>query len=658
MKKTITDNRDIREIDEIIFGVYSAEEIKKIAVCEVNNSKLSGSDKNTGYGTVYDPRMGTIENGKQCETCTQNIWGCVGHFGYITLNESIIHPLHYKRVVDFLRCFCTKCFKLLITYDQIVLNNLSRILGVKRFNKILEKLEKIDMCPHCSQPQPDIKYTAIDNSIAMVYKDKDKSKVSIILPVDEIKNIFDNISVDDVKLLGFNPDLMQPKNLILTVFPVIPTACFMENTIILTDNGYKYIQDVKKTDRLYSHTGKFQKINTVFINNYNSGEIYNIKVAFRVNIIKCTPEHPFYVKEINTNSGYENLNVEPEWVKAENLKISHFIGMKRNTNNIIPEFNFNKIDSNNNISTFLKKLDNLDEWFLIGYFLGNGLVEFNLQDRFYLYRYNKDEDTLTELLNKLNISFRISMTQEQTKIFLCDNFMMWNILKELGNSDYDKKIPIWVHDAPKEFVEKFLDGYCKANNYHNNRNQIQYKTISNDIAFSIQLLYIKLGEIADIYYEKVSDKIIETNHIVYNISVVKNRTNDLHAYIVEDDYIWFKITEITEDLYLDDITVYNFEVDEDNTYCVENIICHNCRPYILSENNICDDDLTIQLVEIIKANNHLKIEDGVPVSETKRQKYIQSLKFRISTFYNNSSGKAKHSTNGRVIKGLKERFNL
>ena len=29
MKKTITDNRDIREIDEIIFGVYSTEEIKK-----------------------------------------------------------------------------------------------------------------------------------------------------------------------------------------------------------------------------------------------------------------------------------------------------------------------------------------------------------------------------------------------------------------------------------------------------------------------------------------------------------------------------------------------------------------------------------------------------------------------------------------------------
>ena len=42
------------------------------------------------------------------------------------------------------------------------------------------------------------------------------------------------------------------------------------------------------------------------------------------------------------------------------------------------------------------------------------------------------------------------------------------------------------------------------------------------------------------------------------------------------------------------------------------------------------------MVEIIKANNHLENIDGTQNCETKRQKYIQSLKFRISTFYNNS----------------------
>ena len=261
MEKNITDNRDIREIDEILFGIYSAEEIKKLAVCEITSSKLCGSDKNTGYGTVYDPRMGTIENGKQCETCLGTVWGCPGHFGYITLNECIIHPLHYKRVVDFLRSFCIKCYKSLITEDQIILNNFNRLLGVKRFTKILEKLEKIDICPHCTQPQPDIKYTATDNSIAMVYKqkDKEKNKISIVLPVDEIKNIFDNISISDVKLLGFNPDLMHPKNLILTVFPVIPTACrpyiISESNMCDDDLTIQLVEIIKANNHLKVEDG-------------------------------------------------------------------------------------------------------------------------------------------------------------------------------------------------------------------------------------------------------------------------------------------------------------------------------------------------------------------------------------------------------------------
>jgi len=623
MEKNTNDNRDVREIDEIVFGIYSAEEIKRLAVCEVNSSKLCGSDKNTGYGTVYDPRMGTIENGKQCETCLSSVWHCPGHFGYINLNECIVHPLHYKRVVDFLRCFCIKCFKLLITKDQITLNNLNRLLGVKRFNKILEKLEKIDMCPHCTQPQPDIKYTATDNSIAMVYKqrDKEKSKISIVLPVDEIKNIFDNISVDDVKLLGFNPDLMQPKNLILTVFPVIPT-CFVENTLILTNNGYKYIQDVAKDDLLYTHTGKFQKINDFQVKQYE-GDMINMKTAYHPNIISCTPEHPFYVKEINIVSGSKLINGksqyykekkigEAKWVDAGDLNSNHFIGMKRNTKSIIPEFNF----ENTNTS---KILNNHDEWVLLGYYVRNGWL--NLKGRFYLSLHDKDTEFVSGLLNKLNITCKVD-TGGSSQTFDCYNIILWNIFKEFGDLGQNKKIPSWVQDAPKEYIQSFLDGYCKTDDHNHTRNQIQLETVSTDLTFSVQLLYMKLGKLAGIHNNKMV--------------IVKERTKDLNIYLIEDDYIWFKITK-KETTSVKDIKVYNFEVNKDNSYCVENLICHNCcRPYIISESNICDDDLTIQLVEIIKANNHLKIEEGVPVSETKRQKYLQSLKFRIATFYNNS----------------------
>jgi DNA-directed RNA polymerase beta' subunit len=76
------------------------------------------------------------------------------------------------------------------------------------------------------------------------------------------------------------------------------------------------------------------------------------------------------------------------------------------------------------------------------------------------------------------------------------------------------------------------------------------------------------------------------------------------------------------------------------------------RPFIVTENIISDDDLTISYSEIIKANNNLKNDK---ITETKRMKYIESLIFRVKTLMDNSQGKAKH-TNSRPMKGFKERL--
>ncbi len=92
------------------------------------------------------------------------------------------------------------------------------------------------------------------------------------------------------------------------------------------------------------------------------------------------------------------------------------------------------------------------------------------------------------------------------------------------------------------------------------------------------------------------------------------------------------------------------------------------RPYVKADNKMCDDDLTNQYCEIIKANNNLLDENDEDDEENKgksrkkdnketiRQRAIASLKFRILTTFNNGQGKAKHTTNGRPIKGIKERL--
>ena len=208
----------MNKIDYIIFGVYSAEEIKKMSVCKIDNPKKSG------YRTVYDERMGPSDSCKPCETCGQTIENCPGHFGYIELNEMIIHPLFYKRVVTFLNCFCLNCGRLLLIKEQINLSGLNKYKGESRFVKIQEKLKKVDMCCHenCGCDQPKCKFSPSDNSIYKVYENKDKNKTSIILTTEEIKKIFDNILDEDIELLGFDPQLVHPKNLIMEMLPVLP----------------------------------------------------------------------------------------------------------------------------------------------------------------------------------------------------------------------------------------------------------------------------------------------------------------------------------------------------------------------------------------------------------------------------------------------------
>ena len=211
-------DHDTKEISSITFGIYSAEEIIKMSVCKVDIAKKSG------YGSVYDERMGTCDSAKLCETCNETVDVCPGHFGHIEFHEPILHPLYYKRIVSFLNCVCLKCHRLLILKDQIYLCGLNKYKGESRFVKIQEKLKKVDMCCHdnCGVDQPKCKFSPTDCTIMKVYEDKDKSKTSIVLTTEEIKTIFENIPLEDVELMGFDPDNVHPRTLILSAIPVLP----------------------------------------------------------------------------------------------------------------------------------------------------------------------------------------------------------------------------------------------------------------------------------------------------------------------------------------------------------------------------------------------------------------------------------------------------
>ena len=107
------------ELERIQFGIYSADEIQKMSVCDVHSTKLSGPN------SVYDKRMGVLEMNEICPTCNKNSKNCIGHFGSIQLNINVLHPLFSRLIISLLKCICYKCSRVLLTEERLNLLNLA-----------------------------------------------------------------------------------------------------------------------------------------------------------------------------------------------------------------------------------------------------------------------------------------------------------------------------------------------------------------------------------------------------------------------------------------------------------------------------------------------------------------------------------------------------
>jgi DNA (cytosine-5)-methyltransferase 1 len=67
----------------------------------------------------------------------------------------------------------------------------------------------------------------------------------------------------------------------------------------------------------------------------------------------------------------------------------------------------------------------------------------------------------------------------------------------------------------------------------------------------------------------------------YVMTVNTNKDISNNFLIENNNYVWFKVKRNIA-ISGTPQTVYNFEVENDNSYCVENVIVHNCQPFSLA----------------------------------------------------------------------------
>lgn len=133
----------------------------------------------------------------------------------------------------------------------------------------------------------------------------------------------------------------------------------------------------------------------------------------------------------------------------------------------------------------------------------------------------------------------------------------------------------------------------------------------------------------------------------------KKKESDTDTHVISTQYVYNIFSSLSEE----EIEYMGFSVKYTHPrnfiFVYLPVIPISARPYIKKDGSIYDDDFTNQLIEIIKANNKLENKN---LSESEREKLIQTIIFRISTTFNNSKGKAKYTTSNRPIKSIKSRI--
>lgn len=170
-----------------------------------------------------------------------------------------------------------------------------------------------------------------------------------------------------------DPSTVQSFDILCAGFP-----CFIEGTVVLTNNGYKPIEKVMFHDKLLTHTGKFQSIVNIQQKIYN-GKLYTFYLRHQLTPIICTDEHPFYIRtKIKNGFG------DPEWKPAKHITPDDYFGMVINRKAVFP-------------TTLTIGLNNKDMWFMMGYFVHNGWIEETCSNHVFNIMFsipNKDEEEL------------------------------------------------------------------------------------------------------------------------------------------------------------------------------------------------------------------------------------------------------------------------
>ena len=337
--------------------------------------------------------------------------------------------------------------------------------------------------------------------------------------------------------------------------------CFTKGTMLLTDKGYKAIEDIKVGDRVLNAKG--DSFNTVIETKNHEEDVYKMRV-YGTLPFNVTGSHPFLsAKRLNKRKKeYSDLSFRP-----------------------IEELEINDVISSPHIKIEKETGLDYDALWSLGFYVGDGWKtnkgEFRVCGGI-------DKEPLIEqhFKNIFKEKSYKSRTCQEYRIRKQDNELFISYLEECGTGAINKKVPHSILFGSKKDKRAFLDGYLAADGTKNK----YIWTISKELVLGIAKICMDLGygvSVREIHREpfgKIWDKrknayrTFAQQETIYTASINVNSKPQHQLFIGDDEKMLLPIKQIEN--YKNERIVYNISTDGDHTYLANNLAVHNCADFI------------------------------------------------------------------------------
>jgi len=379
--------------------------------------------------------------------------------------------------------------------------------------------------------------------------------------------------------------------------------------IYLGDGKIKNIEDIKVGDMVLTHKGEQKKVIELMNRNITE-EIIEFKTYGYSEPICLTKEHPIltikadkcinnrhYFRCWNCNAkGCPNKesswNLKPEWVNAGELTERDIILFP------ITKSNERDIQTINIEGKELPVSENLMN------VLGSYIAEGYSQASGIKFGFGKnDEDVvenITEALYELGYSPKETRKAPVIEIAINSYSLSRYIKSNFGGTGLEKHLPEWVINLPSEKLIHLIKYYFYGDGCDSGR-LVKVSSVSQRLIFQLRDILLRMGIFGSISKLdrkgttiKIEGRTVNRNDLYELVFTGHDKALFKKIILGEDEpdtynkfkfvdaaYAYLAVKEINKIQY--NGKVYNFEVEDNNSYCTPYHIVHNCINTIINE---------------------------------------------------------------------------